>query len=141
MKAKKKWTLNSLVTSALRKIWARSPFKAEALRLALVNPEDKKYNQVYHCSKCGNDFLLQQVEVNHKEDGYGLETWDEWLDRIFLGVQTVTWLDGVPLINGAMLPSMEELVKEHLEVVCKPCHTLIGKEQRAKAKAEKKSKK
>lgn len=139
VKERKPWKLDTLITSAIRKLWSRSPLKAEALSLALTNPEAKKYDHLYRCNKCGGSFPIVKVDVNHKKDGFTEETWDEFVTRIFCGITTVFWIDGVPLHSehGGLL---RDVVKEHLEVLCKECHASETKAQRAAARAKKKGK-
>lgn len=143
-KEKKPWKPDTLVTSAIRKIWSRSPLKAKALELALTNPEEKKYNHLYLCSCCGEVFPLQKVEVNHKTAGFTTETWDQFIDRMFCGVKDVFWIDTVALTHTneyTGIGDLTETVKRHLEVVCKDCHSKLTRDQRAAAKAAKKGKK
>jgi hypothetical protein len=81
------------------------------------------------------------VEVNHRNDGFGKkETWDEFIARILCGVESITWIDTVAVVNGTMTPSLEALVKSNLQVLCKKCHADETKAQRAKAKPPKKGK-
>jgi 5-methylcytosine-specific restriction endonuclease McrA len=140
-KPKKPWKPENLITSAIRKAWKNSPLRAEALRLACVNPEAKPYEKRYECVNCEDTFLGQQIEVNHKNDGFGKkETWDEFITRILCGVESITWIDTAAIVNGAMTPSLEEIVEANLQVLCKSCHSKVTKEQRAKAKPPKKGK-
>jgi hypothetical protein len=138
-KERKPWKLNNLITSTIRKLWSRSPLKAEALQLALTNPEDKKYKHLYRCSMCGEAFPITQVEVDHIDDGLPVETWDQFISRMFCGVESVFWIGGVPLHSGHG-GLLQDIVKENLRVLCKECHAERTKLQRAVARAKKKGK-
>lgn len=61
----------------------------------------------YECAKCKGHFPAKQVEVNHKEPIVpvtGFDSWDGVISRMFCE-------------------------KDKLEVLCKPCHKLITKEE------------
>jgi hypothetical protein len=132
-KQKKPWNLNSVITSLIRKAWKNSPMRLLALQKVLVNPEAKAYNRKYRCAACGESFLGQQVEVNHKADGFKAETWDQFIYRLFCGVEVVTY-------NSDNEPEgdLSNIVGEHLQVLCKSCHALETKAQKKRAKEENK---
>jgi 5-methylcytosine-specific restriction endonuclease McrA len=72
----------------------------------------------YTCNKCKEDFPAKNVEVNHiipVVPVNGFDSWDGVISRLFC----------------------EE---DGLEVVCKPCHKLITKEENLERKVNAKSK-
>ena len=131
MKTTKKQTtknIKTLITAAIRKIWRTFPVRAEAIKIACVNPEAKVYDRKYKCSCCGQDFFLQQVEVNHKESAKKDESFDEKVDRIFLGVKS--WKGDEFTLKNGLVTTPESLADMFLEVVCKSCHKEITKKQK-----------
>lgn len=73
----------------------------------------------YECAKCKEHFPAKQVEVNHKEPIVpvtGFDSWDGVISRMFCE-------------------------KDKLEVLCKPCHKLITKEENDARREHSKSRK
>lgn len=113
------WTearFTSFVKSALRSASQRWPPKYQTLSKACVgqktNPASGRLAKFYKCNKCKDDFPAKNVEVNHiipvvPVDGF--DSWDAVIYRLFC----------------------EE---DGLEVVCKPCHKLITKEENQERK-------
>lgn len=119
------WTVarfNSFVKSALRSASQRWPPKYTVLSKACVgqkvNPASGRLAKFYTCNKCKVDFPAKNVEVNHIVPVVpvsGFDSWDNVISRLFC----------------------EE---DGLEVVCKPCHKLITKEENQERKSNVKSK-
>jgi 5-methylcytosine-specific restriction endonuclease McrA len=108
------WTesrFNSFVKSALRSASQRWPPKYKTLAEACVgqktNPKSGRQAKFYVCNKCKDEFVAKDVEVNHIIPVVPVTGWDSW--------------DGV----------VERMFceKEHLEVLCKPCHKSVTKEE------------
>lgn len=142
-KAKKKkspWNLNQKVTAAIRKIWRTSPMRLRALELACVTPDNKNYAKTYECSCCHGVFLAQQVQVDHVMDEESQESWDEFIQRIFLDTEKITYEDTgeeVCCLSDGSTETLSEIVVGKLSVVCIPCHNRLTKE-RKKCKSPKK---
>jgi len=108
------WTVaryNSFVKSALRSASQRWPPKYLTLNNACVgqkvNPASGRLAKFYTCNCCKDSFPAKQVEVNHiipVVPVTGFDNWDAVIDRMFCEA-------------------------EHLEVVCKPCHKKISKQE------------
>jgi len=108
------WTearYRSFVKSALRSASQRWPPKYQSLNEACVgtklNTKTGRMAKHYKCNQCKNDFPAKEVEVNHivpVVPTSGFTTWDEVIERMFCE-------------------------KDGLEVVCKPCHRSITKEE------------
>ena len=113
------WTearYRSFVKSALRSASQRWPPKFhslnEACTVAKINVKTGRMAKHYKCNQCKNDFPAKEVEVNHilpVVPTSGFTTWDEVIERMFCE-------------------------KEGLEVVCKPCHKAITKEENKERK-------
>lgn len=108
------WTearYRSFVKSALRSASQRWPPKYQSLNEACVgtklNTKTGRMAKHYKCNQCKNDFPAKEVEVNHivpVVPTSGFTTWDEVIERMFCE-------------------------KNGLEVLCKPCHRIITKEE------------
>ena len=129
---KKEVTKNTrtLVVSAIRKIWRTFPPRQKAIEIACINTKEKRHNRKYKCSVCEKSFLLQQVEVNHKNSAKKDESVDDFYKRILLGVKS--WKGDIFKLFSGEEKTAIQLAKENLEVVCKECHKIITKEQRKK---------
>lgn len=116
------WTVarfNSFVKSALRSASQRWPPKYKVLNKAYVetktNPASGRKAKHFKCAKCQNDFVSKDIEVNHIIPVVpitGFDSWDGVISRLFC----------------------EE---PGLEVVCKPCHKTITKEENVTRKTSK----
>lgn len=107
---------NSFVKSALRSASQRWPPKYTVLSKACIgqqlNPKSGRLAKFYTCNRCNNSFPMKEVEVNHITPVVpveGFDSWDKVIERLFC----------------------EE---EGLEVVCKPCHKIITKEENQERK-------
>ena len=116
----------ALVKSAIRKIWRTFPPRLAALKIACVNPEAKAHDRKYLCSLCLGQFLLQQVEVNHKIPAVTDESLEYFTRRILLDV--VSWKSDAFLLHDGSVQTADCLAKENLEVLCKCCHSKLTKE-------------
>lgn len=115
------WTearFNSFIKSGLRSLSQRWPPKYRTLSKACtgtrINANTGRMAKHYQCSKCSLDFPLKQVEVNHRIPVVpvtGFDSWDKVIERLFC----------------------EE---DGLEVVCKPCHKDITKEENSSRKTK-----
>ena len=116
------WTqarFNSFVKSALRSASQRWPPKQSCLSEACtgtkVNIKTGRMAKHYKCNQCDGEFPAKDVEVNHIIPVVpieGFDNWDNVIKRLFCE-------------------------KSGLEVVCKPCHKLITKEENATRKTSK----
>lgn len=120
------WTearYESFIKSALRRASVRWPPRYLALKDAYVgkkiNPETGRMAMHYECVMCVSHLPAKQVEVNHKEPIVpitGFDSWDGVIARLFCE-------------------------KDKLEVLCKPCHRIITKEENDARREYAKSKK
>lgn len=120
------WTearYESFIKSALRRASVRWPPRYQTLKEAFVgkkvNKETGRQAMHYECAKCKGHFPAKQVEVNHKEPIVpvtGFDSWDGVISRMFCE-------------------------KDKLEVLCKPCHKLITKEENDARREHSKSRK
>lgn len=114
------WTqarFNSFIKSALRSASVRWPPKYTVLSEACVgtklNPKSGRMAKHFKCNRCQGDFPSKEVEVNHIIPVIpvtGFTTWDDVIKRMFCE-------------------------KAGLEVVCKPCHKTITKEENEQRKS------
>lgn len=108
------WTsarFNSFVKSALRSASQRWPPKYKTLNEAYTetktNPKSGRQAKFFKCARCLDHFVSKDVEVNHivpVVPTSGFDSWDGVVARMFCE-------------------------KEHLEVLCKPCHRTVTKEE------------
>jgi 5-methylcytosine-specific restriction endonuclease McrA len=108
------WTesrFHSFVKSGLRSLSQKWPPKYRVLGKAYagtsINPSSGRLAKRYECASCKNTFTSKDVEVNHIEPVVpisGFDSWDNIIERLFC----------------------EE---SGLEVVCKPCHKVITKQE------------
>lgn len=94
----------SFIKSALRSASQRWPPKYQCLNEAYVgqrlNTKTGRMAKHFKCNSCSGEFPQKEVEVNHKTPVIplsGFDSWDGVVERMFCE-------------------------KEHLEVLCKPCH-------------------
>ena len=102
---------HAFVKGGLRSASQRWPPKYKVLSEACVgqriNPASGRLAKFYRCSACSDTFPAKLVEVNHIKPVIpvnGFDSWDGVVDRLFCE-------------------------KEGLEVVCKPCHKNISKQE------------
>lgn len=115
------WTesrYNSFIKGGLRSASQRWPPKYRILSEACIgqklNPASGRVAKFYKCNKCKNDFVAKDVEVNHiipVVPVTGFKSWDDTIERMFCE-------------------------KEGLEVLCKPCHKSITKQENEERKKE-----
>jgi hypothetical protein len=138
-KAKVKvWKSTPLLTSAIRKLWMRSPMRAEALRLACVNPSSPVKQRLYKCAICGKNEIIHNVHVDHIEANKTKETWDEFIARILLSVSSVTG-QSVIMMDGS-IATLSYIVYDNLQVVDDGCHKQKSKIEAAQRKERRKLK-
>jgi len=118
-KEKKDWNRHQKVISAIRKIWKMSPIRSYALKLACVDSSKPVRSRLYRCACCGEDFLAQLMDVDHKIAATKNEPIDVFIDRMFLGISKIVYIDGEPYADGVHL---EELCLKFLAVLCASCH-------------------
>lgn len=117
------WTKSrkhSFIVSVLRSGTRRYPPKYECLADAyvgqLINKKTGRLCKHYRCAMCGEVFPSSEVNVNHIEPVVSIEngftTWDDFIERLFC-------------------------VKELLNVLCKPCHDVLTKEENEQRRAYK----
>jgi 5-methylcytosine-specific restriction endonuclease McrA len=114
------WTearYRGFVKSALRSASQRWPPRYKALDAAYVgkkiNPASGRLAKHYHCNKCQEDFPQKEVEVNHLTPVVpisGFDSWDGVIERLFCE-------------------------QERLEVLCKPCHKALTKQENEERKS------
>lgn len=119
------WTIakyNSFIKSGLRSASQRWPPKYRVLSAACtgpqINPKSGRIAKFYRCNVCKDTFPAKDVEVNHiipVVPVTGFDTWDGVIERMFCEA-------------------------EHLEVVCKPCHKKISKQENSERAIIKKEK-
>jgi 5-methylcytosine-specific restriction endonuclease McrA len=124
MKKNKKWILNSLLSSAIRKLWKNCPLKKLALDLACVDMKQPVKQRMYVCNICKNTFRVFDVEIDHLAAAPLKENLDERIKRLFLNFSTID--ESTPI---------EETVKEHLQCLCNNCHKIKTKEENKNRKA------
>jgi 5-methylcytosine-specific restriction endonuclease McrA len=118
MKKNKKWMLNSLLSSAIRKVWKNCPLKKLALDLACVDIKQPVKQRMYVCNICKNTFRVFDVEIDHLVAAPAKENLDEKIKRLFLNFSTID--ESTPI---------EALVKENLQCLCNACHRNKTKEE------------
>lgn len=116
------WTearFNSFIKSALRSASQRWPPKYRVLSRACVgtktNPRTGRLAKHYLCQSCKNEFVAKDVEVNHIIPVIPISGFDDWgktIERLFC----------------------EE---DGLEVLCKPCHKSLTKQENEERKRNK----
>ena len=110
------WTegrFNAFITSTLRGGMRRFPNKWIALKGAYTGKRKGKSGREaahYKCAACADEFTSTNVEVDHirpvVDPVRGFSSWDEYVQRLFCPV-------------------------DNLQVLCKPCHKLKSKEEKA----------
>lgn len=116
------WTearYHSFVKSALRSASVKWPPRYQTLHESYagvrLNPKSGRMAKHYQCNCCKALFPAKDVQVNHIDPVIPIEgftTWDEVVRRMYCE-------------------------KEGLEVLCKPCHKEITKEENEARKAHK----
>lgn len=116
------WTesrYQSFIKSGLRTASVRWPPRYTTLAEACVgiktNPKTGRLAKHYTCNGCKLEFPAKDVQVNHKEPVIpltGFVSWDDVIERLFCE-------------------------KDGLEVLCKPCHKIITKQENDKRKEHK----
>jgi len=99
-KAYPEWTearYRQFIRSALRSAWNRWPPKYEALNKARRIVEGQRHKYEYQCNKCKQWFKQKGVQVDHISSAGSDSSWDNFIDRLFVGV-------------------------DKLQVLCRPCH-------------------
>ncbi len=112
-----KWTRSryfSFIRSGLRRMWSRYPVKYQVRQEARkpYKGEDKRTKWLYKCNKCKQFFKTKEVEVDHIKPAGSLKDYSDlagFVERLFCA-------------------------KDNLQVLCKPCHKEITKQQREEAK-------
>ena len=106
----------SFIKSALRSASQRWPPRYRTLSSAFVgkriNPASGRIAGFYKCNSCANAFVMKDVEVNHIVPVVpitGFDSWDNIINRLFCE-------------------------QEGLEVLCKPCHKRITKQENLERK-------
>jgi 5-methylcytosine-specific restriction endonuclease McrA len=107
----KDYNLTARIRSALRKIWAWSPMRREAIKRSMLS-----YGR-YKCAACKDVFGLKFVKVDHVVPVTpfgGITSWDEYINRLFCPV-------------------------EGLQILCEYCHNSKTAEERKERSAAKKA--
>ncbi len=112
-----KWTRSryfSFIRSGLRRLWSKYPVKYQALQDARkpYDGEDKRTKWLYQCNICKEHFKGKEVEVDHLIPAGSLKDYSDlagFVERLFCS-------------------------KEDLQVLCKPCHKQLTKQQREASK-------
>ena len=114
------WTearYNSFVKGGLRSASQRWPPKYETLNAACVgqriNPKSGRLAKFYTCNSCKDDFVAKDILPVVLTSGF--DSWEGVVARMFCE-------------------------KEHLEVLCKPCHKLVSAEENKERKNERSKK-
>lgn len=77
-----------------------------------TNPKSGRLAKFYKCNNCKEDFPAKEIEVNHilpVVPVTGFDSWDGIIDRMFCE-------------------------KQGLEVLCKPCHKHVTKQENIERK-------
>jgi 5-methylcytosine-specific restriction endonuclease McrA len=117
---KKPWTpgrIRSFIVSVLRAGTRRWPAKYECLNDAKtekkVNINSGRLAQHYLCALCEAEFTSKDIEVDHItpiiDPEIGFVSWDSFIKNLFCS-------------------------KEHLQALCKECHTVKTKKERSKGR-------
>ena len=115
-----RWTesrYTQFIRSALRAAFRRWPPRYDVLRNAFteakLNPKTGRIAKHYRCAKCGNDFPQKGVQVDHKKPVVcpkrGFVDWNTFIERL--------------LVEAKLL-----------QVLCKKCHDVKTKAERAARK-------
>jgi len=102
------------IRSSLRRCWSKHPSKLVLLQKTRKLMPSKKSNRlVWHnqCEKCTKWFRSEDFEVNHKK--------------------TVGKLSTDPVVAGQHLLNLLLVKEADLEIVCKPCHSIITYSERS----------
>lgn len=106
----------SFIKSILRGGSQKWPPKYKVLSRAYIgtrtNPASGRLAKHYRCAACLGEYVAKDVEVNHKLSVIpisGFDSWDGVIERLFC----------------------EE---DGLEVLCKPCHKIITKQENEERK-------
>lgn len=134
----KVWKSSPLLISAIRKIWMRSPMRAEALKLACVNPSAPVKQRLYECAICGKHERVIDCHIDHIEANKTKETWDEFISRILLSVSSVEG-QCVIMMDGS-ITSLSDIVYDNLQCVGDDCHKHKTKLEAAQRKEREKIK-
>ena len=91
-------------------MWSKYPVKYQALQDARkpYKGDDKRTKWTYQCNICKKWFKTKEVEVDHIEPAGSLKDYEDlpgFAQRLFCS-------------------------KENLQVLCKPCHKELTKQQR-----------
>lgn len=89
------WTegrYRAFISSALRSAFRKWPPKFKVLKSAFVgkqeNPATGRIAAFYKCAKCKKDFVLKNVQVDHKDPVVdpkeGFVDWDTYIDRMLV---------------------------------------------------------
>lgn len=106
--AKKRPPIRGRIRSALRKVWAGSEMRRDALAKARIR------RGVYVCARCGGEFGRNEISVDHvtalgpspgSRNDDGTATWDALVERMFCDA-------------------------DELRVLCNECHGARTKQQR-----------
>lgn len=119
------WTTGrykSFITSTIRGGFRRFPNKYVVLKQSQVgrkiNSATGKLAMHHRCADCKEEVTSANVQVDHispiVDPKVGFTTWDEFIDKLFCGV-------------------------ENLQVLCKKCHAVKTKEERAEATLQRKT--
>jgi len=98
------WNETTEIRGALRQLARKYPIK-NAVLMEAIHPTEKgvRGGKQYVCNKCGLNFPLKDVQVDHIEPvipvDREIEKWDEYIERLFCG-------------------------PEELQVLCKECHVV-----------------
>lgn len=98
----------------LRRGWNKSPVKIEYLkenRYKIKNPAKKGKREIWgaDCEVCGDTFPMKDIQVDHKVEAGSLRDFED--------------------IEGFVIRLLA-CDKGDLQLVCKPCHTIITHSQR-----------
>jgi 5-methylcytosine-specific restriction endonuclease McrA len=113
-----RWTearFTTFVRSALRAAFRKWPPKFDVLNAAKterrINPISGKLAMHYLCAQCKKDFPAKLVQVDHIKPVVpkNFTTWDDFVERLYCEAK-------------------------HLQVLCKPCHSIKTTSERKKRK-------
>lgn len=108
------WTF---VRSALRRAWLKWPPRYKALAAAKRTVVGKRHKYEYQCAKCKKWWKQKEIQVDHRVDAGKLTKYDDlsgFVERLFVS-------------------------EEHLDILCKTCHTAKTNKSRTKPCQSKKA--
>ena len=132
----KKYDAADLATKALRKLWRNSPMRVHFLNLACVDSSVHAYKRKFRCALCNGLFLAQQIDVDHIQCLGKNSSIQQKFEHFLYGHEHFKNKKYEPTDEFSGL-----MFEQYYQVLCKDCHKLKTKEEKAKNSKTKKGKK